>query len=125
MQLREMYMCAVPALALALAGCPSSPPEPLSDTGTPDGTGDAIVSETGPPDTGPELDGTTSDADGNSGGDADAGPSVPPTDFYYFSSGGGVTSSANFEARLSVGAPSPRGPATGDNYKLRLAPVSP
>ncbi|MFB6376157.1 MAG: hypothetical protein ABEN55_24240 [Bradymonadaceae bacterium] len=131
MEIRQLLPCAVSALALFGAGCPTSPTPEVDTGGGADG-GDVVAPDTGPTDTGPTDTGPTDtgptdtgpEPDG-AGGDADADPSVPPTDFYYFTTGGGVASSNDYEARLSIGAPSPRGAASSEAYRLQIAPVSP
>jgi len=122
MTMRPLLPCVVSALALLWVGCPTSPPQPVPDAdgGGVDG-GDVVDEDTAPGDTGPPEDTTAGDADTST----DTGPSVPPTDLYYFTTGGGVASSDGYEVRLSVGAPSARGTASGDNYRLRIAPVTP
>jgi len=74
-------------------------------------------------DTGPSEDGT-GDA-GDTGGEPDSGRVSPPTDFYYFTSGGGTGMSSSYDIQVRVGAPSPGFRGDSENYRLRLAPVRP
>lgn len=145
MKTRHVVMCTVSALALLLTACPSSPPSEDEGGGSGGDTGDATsgpdMGEGGDEDTGggtgmvdAESDTGTTDPDGGDmdtgtmdttdGGDT--GPDEPlPGDLYYFTTGGSISSSSNFQLRLSVGAPSPRGKASSSNYEIQLAPVSP
>jgi len=48
-----------------------------------------------------------------------------PTNFLYSTSGGGTTSSSQYELRISIGAPSSHGAAENNDYRIQVAPVSP
>ena len=129
---RYVMPYAVAALALATAGCPTSPPQELRDADDGSSGGDATVGDVADvggdgeaADTGPagDSDAGPSDTDSSDGGDA--GPRMPATNFYYFTTGGGIAASSNFEIRINFGAPSPRGVASGADHRLHLAPVSP
>ena len=132
MDARDVMAYAVAALALSAAGCPTSPPQELRDADDGSSGGDATVGDVADAggdgeaiDSGPagDIDGGPSDTDARDGGDT--GPGVPATSFYYFTTGGGIAASSNYEIRINFGAPSPRGVATGANHRLHLAPVSP
>ncbi len=78
----------------------------------------------GMPDGG-SLDGGAPDGGSPDGGGEDTGLGVPPTDLYYFSSGGGEVNSGSYQMKASFGAPTPRDEASSSNYRIQLAPVSP
>lgn len=71
------------------------------------------------------ADGGMPDGGSPDGGGEDTGLGVPPTDLYYFSSGGGEASSGSYQMKASFGAPAPRDEASSSNYRIQLAPVSP
>ena len=104
------------SLMLMWAGCADAPPVESpggqADTG---GDGGAVSDDGG--------DGTTMSDTGEDGGDTAMKP--PPTNLVYPTSGGGICKSDQFELKVSVGAPAGRGVTEGQNYRLRVAPVSP
>lgn len=122
--------------AIAVAACglnacifSSDPTGEQDQTREDTGIMEDATADGGMPDGG-SLDGGTPDGgapDGGTpdGGGEDTGPGVPPTDLYYFSSGGGEASSGSYRMKASFGAPSPREEASSSNYRIQLAPVSP
>jgi hypothetical protein len=96
----------------------------MEDTTIDGGMSDGGSLDGGSPDGG-SLDGGSLDGGAPDGGGGDTGPGVPPTDLYYFSSGGGQASSGSYRMKASFGAPSPKDEASSSSYRIQLAPVSP
>lgn len=101
----------------------ASNPDGGDDTGVPDpDAGDTQSLDTDPSNDG-GMDGGPGDAGDTDAGDAD--PGIPPTDFYYFTSGGGKGMSSNYDIQVRIGAPSAGLRGESDNYRIQLAPVRP
>jgi hypothetical protein len=117
--------CAVASLAFVSASCSSDPSN--SDPSSPDDDSDAATADgrTASPDGDSERrDGGTM-RDGRSTPDGESSSGPVPGPLIYSTSGGGEITSDRYRMQLNVGAPSSRGTAEGENYRIRVAPVSP
>ncbi len=109
----------VVGLALVLGACAADPP---STTGPSSDDGDTGRTEA---DGGGSATDGGVDPDGEASPDGGGSPGPAPGDMVYSTSGGGTVSSDRYRLQLNVGAPSSKGSADNDNYRIQVAPVSP
>ena len=121
MKILTMLAIGLTTVVLVAMGCGDSGASPPTGGGGDAVTGDAVGGEgVGPaPDTGGPGHETTGP------GPDTVGPGAQPRLVWGLTSGGGVVSSQQHQARISIGTPQPYGVAASANHGVFLGPVVP